>query len=456
MPDDTNRRKAEDTMPKRSFKKKLSGYRFHFPSIGQRIIKTTIAVFICLMISCLRGDMGPHIHSEACITAIICMQPYVSDTRDYAISRFAGTMIGTGLGLLMLVLLYSFPVLGDHPLSRYLLISLGVMITLYSTVLFHRPDTSALAAAIYLWIIVTYPDIDGPYIRVLDHTVDVLIGILSALLVNAFRLPRSKNRGYVFFVRAKDLIPDRFSNMDAAVLFRLNYLYHDGARICLVSDHAPAFFTQQMSAAKLKAPMIVMDGAAIFDIDENKFLDVETIDEADSDRIRDYLTSEGISFFVYTIHRNRTCIFHHGKLREEEKCIYDRMRRSPYRDYLEGEIYNTSEIVYIKIIVKDDRIEEMEKHLKDLPADRLRCVVRPQVGTDGISAFYMYSVRAAVEPAKDRLMKILREEDPSLVPMTIIPRNEYRSEHDALHVLRTIEKYYEPVIFMKKKTQQTS
>ena len=441
-------------MPNRFSLKKPSGEKYHYPIIGQRIIKTTVAVFICLLISYLRGYQGTDIRSEACITAIICMQPYISDTRDYAISRFAGTMIGTGWGLLLLVILYSFPVLGENRMVLYALISVGVMMTLYSTVLVRRPDTSALAAAIFLWIVITYPEIDTPYLRTFNHILDVLIGILSALLVNAFRLPRSKNRGYVFFVRSKDLIPDRFSTMDAAVLFRLNYLYNDGARICLISEHAPAFFTQQMSAAKLKAPMIVMDGAAVFDIDENKFLEVETIAEEDSLRIRNLLASEQTSYFVYTIHRNRTCIFHHGELREEEKCIYDRMRRSPYRDYLEGEIYNTSEIVYFKIIVREDQIKETEAYLKDLPADRLRYTVRPQVGTEGISAFYIYSVNAAVEPAKDRLMKILWKEEPSLVPMTVTSQHGYHSEHDALHILHTIEKYYEPFIFMKKRVSR--
>ena len=221
-------------MPNRFSLKKPSGEKYHYPIIGQRIIKTTVAVFICLLISYLRGYQGTDIRSEACITAIICMQPYISDTRDYAISRFAGTMIGTGWGLLLLVILYSFPVLGENRMVLYALISVGVMMTLYSTVLVRRPDTSALAAAIFLWIVVTYPEIDTPYLRTFNHILDVLIGILSALL---------DGEGKELFVRAVGrasrpkrivlpfvLLAARGWILPAKLVFRAYYALSKGAR----------------------------------------------------------------------------------------------------------------------------------------------------------------------------------------------------------------------------------
>ena len=59
--------------------KKREGYVFdiYFPPLGQRIMKTSLAVFICLMFYWLRGYRGVEMPAEACITAIICMQPYV-------------------------------------------------------------------------------------------------------------------------------------------------------------------------------------------------------------------------------------------------------------------------------------------------------------------------------------------------------------------------------------------
>ena len=49
--------------------------------------------------------------AEAAITAIICMQSCVHDTRTSALNRLAGTMIGAFCGFIFLLLLLMFPVL---------------------------------------------------------------------------------------------------------------------------------------------------------------------------------------------------------------------------------------------------------------------------------------------------------------------------------------------------------
>ena len=45
------------------------------PRIGQRIVKTAVAVFLCLLYYFIRGYRGQNMPAEAAITVIICMQP---------------------------------------------------------------------------------------------------------------------------------------------------------------------------------------------------------------------------------------------------------------------------------------------------------------------------------------------------------------------------------------------
>lgn len=426
------------------------------PHLGQRIVKTTVAVFICLLIYYLRGYHGQDMPTESTITAIICMQPYVRDSRDYALNRLAGTLIGAAWGLAFLLLLLLFPALGQSMVLLYALMAVGVLISLYSAVLVGKADTSSLAAIVFLCVVVSFPDIVAPLQQAAIRILDVLIGTLVAIFVNVFHLPRKKDRSRVFFVRTKDLAPDRFSPVPPAALFRLNYLYDDGAKICLMSEHAPAFFLLQMSTAKLNLPLIVMDGAAIYDVNENQYLHVETIAQEDSRQLRERLEALGISHFIYTIHKNKTCIFHRGEISPQEKEVYDRMRRSPYRSYLDGEIVDLDEIVYFKIIAEDSRIAEIEYSLrKTLPRSKLRAVIRPQAGSPGVSGLYIYSHTATMEQAEKRLMQMLHEDDPSLTPVEIRLRTPYRSERDAMHLLYTLANSYEPVALFagrKKKT----
>jgi len=423
--------------------------RRSFPHIGQRIVKTAIAVFICLAVYSIPVLNSRSTPTEAAITAIICMQHYAEDTRRYALNRFSGTLIGAVWGVLLLLLLSAVPALGADTLRLYALMALGVLLSLYSTVLLRRTESAGLAAIVFLCIVIAFPDVDAPLRRAALRVLDVFVGTLVAVAVNLFRLPRRKNRDLVFFVRTADLVPDRFAQIPPAVLFRLNCLYNDGARICLMSEHAPAFFALQLRAARLNIPLIVMDGAALYDAEENVFLDTQTIPEEESARLREHMDRLGLSYFIYTVHRNKTCIFHHGEMTGEERSVYEYLRRSPYRSYLEGEVYDPAEIVYFKLIAPDHRLAELEHSLSSaMPRARLRTARRPQSVPGGVSGLYIYSHAATMEQARKRLTERLREEQPGLEPVDMRPRSgaSTGSERDALILLHRLSKRYEPLL----------
>ena len=430
-----------------------------FPHIGQRIVKTTIAVYLCFLICYFRDLIGQDMSAEASITAIICMQPYVKDTKEYAINRFTGTLIGSVWGMLFLLLLSVFPVLGTNRFILYAFMAGGVLLSLYSAVLFRQPDTSSLAAIVFICIVISFPNIDNPLVQAVNRFIDVLVGTSIAIAVNVFRLPRDKNDRLIYFLRTKDLVPDRFSQIASSVLFRLNYLCNDGAKICLMSEHAPAFFVSQMSMAKVNIPLIVMDGAAVYDINENKYLYAEMMPKEVSTALRKRLNQLGIGYFIYTIHKNKTCIFHKGPTIKQEKDMYEIMKRSPYRYYLEGDICNPEEIVYIKVLNTRSQLERiLEELYKNDPElfYNLRPVVRPHKEAPECRALYFYSSQASVPHAQTFIMEMLKERTPGLSEQKFRLHSPYHSERDALHLLHSLEKSYEPVklrrLLVRKKT----
>ena len=416
------------------------------PHLGQRIVKTTVAVFLCLLYYWIRGYRGADMPTEAAITAIVCMQPYVRDSGEYARNRFAGTFVGAGWGLLFLLFFLLLPALGERLFLVYGLMALGVLASLYTAVLIRKADASALAAIVFLCVVISFPDIEQPLRQALDRFLGVLLGTVVAIAVNVFRLPRVKNRDCVFFVRTRDLAPDRFSQIPSAALYRLNYLYQDGARICLISEHAPAFFTLQMSEAMLSMPLIVMGGAAIYDANDNRYLYAETIRPRDSAHLREHLERMGLSYFIYTVHGHKTRIFHQGEFREEERVIFRRMKRSPYREYLEENTADPEKIVYLKLIGTGEETSAWLRQLQPLMHScSLRAVIRPEAGAPGISGLYFYSDKMGIRQAETKLMEILRREDPDLRVREVFLDRPYQSERDAMQLLNQLGKLYEPI-----------
>ena len=339
--------------------------------------------------------------------------------------------------------------MGSILLLVYLRMAIGVMLTLYTCVLIRRPDTSGQAAIVFICVVIAFPEIEAPLQQAVERFTGVLLGTTASIAVNVFRLPRDKERNSVFFVKIADLVPDRFSHLPAAARFRLNYLYDDGAKICLMSEHAPAFFTLTMSQTKLSVPFIVMDGAAIYDANENTYLQAETLDVWESARLREHLDAMGIAYFLYTIHQGKVCIFHRGKLNAQEMAILERMKRSPYRSYLEGEIYKDEEIVYLKIIDEADKIRILEKRLEGyMEGRKLRMSVKPE-SIPGVSGLYFYADTATMPQAEERIMRYLQRTEPNLRPREVFLETPYRSEHDAMHLLHRLGNLYEPMKILR-------
>lgn len=100
--------------------------------------------------------------------------------------------------------------MGSNMPLLYARMALGVLISLYTAVAVRKPDTASLAAIVFLCVVISFPDIEDPLRQASLRIFDVFIGTLVAIGVNVFRLPREKKRDQVFFVRTKDLVPDRF------------------------------------------------------------------------------------------------------------------------------------------------------------------------------------------------------------------------------------------------------
>ena len=328
------------------------------------------------------------------------------------------------------------------------MMGLGTLVSLYSAVLIRKQDAAGLAAIVFVCVVISFPDIADPMQQAFHRILDVLVGTLTALLVNASRLPRIKLHNRVFFVRMQDLAEDQFSRLAPAVLFRLQNLYQEDAKICLISEHAPAFHASQLNHVKFTVPLIVMDGAALYDANENSYLSVSYMDSASCRWLIKRLESMGVSFFVYTVHRDRNYIYHYGTLSEAERQVYLRLKKSPYRCYMDDDHVSVSDVVYLKIVTSKEQAEHIQNVLQPMMEKmKIRSVIRSQGGIENGYSLYFYAVHADVPHAQTHLMQLLRQKEPALEKHNLFSQNPYRSEYDAVKLLKTLSREYEPTVF---------
>ncbi len=425
-------------------KEKITQNRaFELPGIGQRMIKTAIAVFICLLIYILRGYRGMVIQST--IAAIICMQPYVRDSKKVAVNRIISTVIGGIWGLLYLLLMQMLPVLGSNMLVAYLLMALGVIAVLYTCVLMKLSDNATLSAIVFLCVIITFPVVETPLQQTFDRLLDTIIGVCVAVFINMVHLPKTKHPEKVFFLHLKDIAADRYSLVPSRVMIELNRLYDEGARICLETRWAPAFMISQMSALRINMPIIVMDGAALYDMKENTYYELMAIPHEEADALRERLRARGICICIFAVHTNTMLLYYDGELSEAEQIDYETMHRTPYRNYMEGMYQEDDRIVALRFLVPEAEADAAWAEVQADPwlTGHFRTVRYQMPKSGGHTGIYFYRKDSSVENMEGKLLEFLRAQGEKAEAVHVRPpKKDYVPERDAPMLIHTISGKY--------------
>lgn len=417
------------------------------PPLGQRIIKTSIAVFLCLVFYMLEGYHGSV--GSMCVTAILVMQPYVSDSKTFAVERISGTLLGALWGLAFLLLMDIFPVLGHHQIVSYMFMGLFTLLAIYSTVVLKRSQLAGLVAIVLIGTISSYPNVDAPLTQTLENLADTFVGTVIAIVVNTAHMPRRKHPEYLFFIRTKDLVPDRYRQIPSSVNIALESLIKDGANICLMSRWAPAFIMTQMGMLNVNVPMIIMDGAALYDVQENRYLDVIDIPKEHARRLLAILESFHVGCNIYAVNERTLSIYRDGPVNEAEQKEFETMKRSPYRHYLDGTFREDDYIAFIRVIDEKDKIEELSYEIQSvLPIGMFRTQIREEARFPEYASLYFYSPKATTDEMKRRVQAIMEaRKNTQLEAVDMRPRtSKYLPEHDALILLSRLKNTFEPIL----------
>ena len=168
----------------------------------------------------------------------------------------------------------------------------------------------------------------------------------------------------------------------------------------------------------------------------------------------------------YTVRDRSLCIYRDGEFSKAEREEYCRMKRSPYRNYLEGNYNKEDNIAFIRVIDTPERISEIDYLIRSvLPPGMFRIELREEAQFPQYRGIYFYDPKATVKEMQSRVQSYLESADTAsddqsaagnvLTPVVMLPKlRKYVPEHDALMLLGRLKNEYEPVslrgIFRKK------
>lgn len=261
------------------------------PKVGLRMIKSAAAVFLCLLLNMARQGQGAVFYS--CIAAVLCMQQDNGSSIRVGMNRVVGTLIGGLAGMLLLAGEQRLHLQGT--LIHALLVSLGVLLIIYVTVLLNKKSASYISCVVFMSIVVSHVTDADPYLFAFNRILDTLIGIAVSFALNFFHLPRHREKDALFIVQ------DAYFSMDgkkpeALRSVRFKRLLDEGMNLTY-----SALLPPRDDSGALPYPLILFDGGALYEEKQRRYEVLHCFSAAQSAALRQQLQAHEAEVFTFFV-----------------------------------------------------------------------------------------------------------------------------------------------------------
>lgn len=415
--------------------------RLNIPPIGSRIIKSAVGVLLCWCVYLLRGRSGIPFYSM--LAVLWCIQPYIDKTLTMALQRTIGTLIGAAYGLVTIVLEIYVLKIYDQPLG-YLIVAAMIVPVIYTTVLINRKNASYFSCVVFLSITVVHIADENPYIFVLNRVLDTFIGIAIGMAVNAARLPRRRVKDVLFTAELDDMLSPISEQLTPFSKVELNRMLSEGLKFTLVTMQTPASLMHILSDVNLRLPVVVMNGAALYDFRENSYVKAYIISGETADKVRGIVNSAGMNVFTNALCDDSLVIYYDRLENDAEKAIYSSLRKSPYRNYMNRRPQSEDRVIYLMIVDRSEKIAALYDTLTHSEEGAaLKMITYPSHDYPGFSYIKIYNKNAGKRHMTEMLCQEYGME--KCVPIT---KGGSRSMNSIAHKLKSS---FEPLIFLPHK-----
>jgi hypothetical protein len=379
------------------------------PKIGQRNIKTAIAVLLSLLVKIIlmlaidlpTGQPWSKIVYTPFFGGIAAAYSMHMDKQasiKQAKTRTMGSLVGGVYG--MLVLMFSYAILVQlcgldtssitYYLLDYLIVAVAIIFMIHLTVITKKTYSTWIACLTYLSVTVSIRnDFDAQLagfftsnehlnsyliaiVFALNRIFSTVVGVLISLGVNLFRVPKHKNKNVLFVSSLDKAILNSNHQISGFTKYKINHLVQSGCNITFATTRTQSSLNQIFDGISLKMPLITMNGSAIYNPKNKHYTSVDFIDQDVRFRLDLLFNAMDVNYFCYTVEDDILQIYH-GKLKHDAEKKYYLDRRNEYFDnYVRGTVPDDMFACFYVLINKKDVIMQLVSQINSTDyADRL-------------------------------------------------------------------------------------
>lgn len=411
------------------------------PKMGMRIMKSAFAVGLCFIIDYLRKGNGIVFYSQ--LSALWCIQTYKGSSIKNALQRFIGTMMGAVYGLVVLLFIGRLDSGAKYySLITALTISVTIALLLYTTVLFDKKKASYFSCVVFLSIVVNHIGDLNPYVFVFNRFLDTTIGIVIGIAVNDFSLPRKKKKDVLFISTMDGTLTNSQEHMSDYTIAILNRMIDDGLQFTLATMRTPAVICEAFKDVHLRLPVIAMNGAVLYDINEKKYLKSYVISASKSKKLREIFEKKQYTYFTNIVMDDTLLIYYNENVSDVQCRMIEDLRRSPYRNFICRPVPENEDVVYFMLLDESMAMRELYEELLTFDFCRdLKILLYESDTYEGCSYIKIFNHNASMENMMEYLLQ-MTDLNKKITLGTIEGKYDYivsgQDLNEAAHVIKSV------------------
>lgn len=347
------------------------------PKIGLRNLKTAIAVAFTLIVHFILYVISPSFAATwyspffAGIAAVYSMQRDNSKSFSQAKIRSFGSLFGGLFGMVIILIyenLFMDAILDQlgyigHLAILYTITALLVIPLIAFLVQFKKQDLVFVAALTYLSVTISLRNNLPVAPFAINRISSTIIGVLITLGVNQFHWHRYKHKDILFVSGLDQCLLTKHRNLSSFTSYTLTNLINDGMHFTVSTTRTPASLNRIFKDIPLNLELMIMNGAVIYDLKKEKYLDIKYLSKEAQMQIDQYFIDLNRNVFAYSIVDQALSMYHTSFANPAEEKFYLDRKNDDFRNHIKGRLSSDENAVFYIVI---DRKEQVETYAKDL------------------------------------------------------------------------------------------
>lgn len=370
--------------------------------IGLRTLKSAMAVFCCAMLSfilqLIDGNLAENWFSPffASIAACYSLHPDRKSSWRMAKTRTIGTIIGGIIGIIVIMIFSDLKDISNfYMFVYYVIVSLSIILVI-EIALYLKQQPAVFVTIITFTSISLGSHTLSDFQFGLNRIVSTVIGIIISLLINIAHFPHRKDDSKLFICGLNDCLLDENDSISGVVKYKLNNLLSNGINLVFSTTRSEASLQKIFSEININNPIIVMNGAALYDMKNRVYHHVYNLTLEEKYIIDNLLIDNKVFAFKYVVDsiQSKLNVFYHNLTNEGHEYLVSTQSNKYFTNFVRGDVLNEEYICQYRLIDTYENIMMFKELVDNHAGLNISTIVYEVRGLTGYYNLHINSVNA--------------------------------------------------------------